>query len=137
TVGPRTIAVCGYLPARDGPGATLVEALPDAWCWGAPVPGGLFSAMVFLDPDTKPGLRRSELEVLWRARLSRAGLFAGLADSPLVGPVLARDATTYHATDPIGEDYVRVGEASFSLDPLSSTGVEKAMHTGLAAALAL
>src|SRR5205823_794692 len=76
-------------------------------------------------------------EVLWRARLSRAGLFAGLADSPLVGPVLARDATTYHATDPIGEDYVRVGEASFSLDPLSSTGVEKAMHTGLAAALAL
>jgi 2-polyprenyl-6-methoxyphenol hydroxylase-like FAD-dependent oxidoreductase len=137
TVGPRTVALCGYLQSRDCPHDTLVEALPDAWCWGAPVPGGLFSTMVFLDADTVPGLRRTGLETLWRARLAGAELFAGLSRSPLVRPVLARDATTYHAADPIGEDFVRVGEASFSLDPLSSTGVEKAMHSGLVAAIAL
>ncbi len=61
----------------------------------------------------------------------------GLArDSALVGPVLACDATTFCATDPIGETFVRVGEACFSLDPLSFTGVEKAMQTGLIAATA-
>lgn len=136
-VGPRTVALCGYLRARDCPRETLVEALPDAWCWGAPVPGDLFSTMVFLDAETVPGLRRSELDALWRARLAGAELFVGMSRSPLVRPVLARDATTYHTTDPIGEDFIRVGEASFSLDPLSSTGVEKAMRAGLVAAIAL
>jgi hypothetical protein len=48
-----------------------------------------------------------------------------------------RDATTYFAGDPIGEDQIRVGEASFALDPLSSTGVEKAMHSGLIAGTAI
>jgi flavin-dependent dehydrogenase len=37
----------------------------------------------------------------------------------------------------IGEDQIRVGEASFALDPLSSTGVEKAMHSGLIAGTAI
>jgi hypothetical protein len=136
-VGPRTVALCGYLRPPDCPRDTLVEALPDAWCWGAPVPGGLFSAMVFLGADTTPGLRRSGLEALWRARLAASELFAGLSGCPLARPVFACDATTYGAADPIGEDFARVGEASFSLDPLSSTGVEKAMQTGLVAAIAL
>jgi len=93
--------------------------------------------MVFLDADTTPGLRRDGLEALWRARLAGAELFGGLSRCPLVYSLFARDATTFQATDPIGENFVRVGEASFSLDPLSSTGVEKAMQTGLVAAVVL
>ncbi len=136
-VSPRSVALCGDLDGRDGPRATMVEALRDAWCWGAPVPGGRFSAMVFLDPGSLHRVRPEALETLWRAHLAHSELFAGLAGARVTGQVFACDASTWYATDPIGPGFVRVGEASFSLDPLSSTGVEKALQTGILAGIAI
>jgi hypothetical protein len=136
-VSQRTLALCGYLQGQGCPQATLVEALRDSWCWGAPVPGGLFSTMVFLDPSALPPLEPGTLEKYWRGQLAKAELFADISRLPLVGTVFGRDATTYYATDPIGRRFIKVGEASFSLDPLSSTGVEKAMQSGVIAAIAL
>jgi 2-polyprenyl-6-methoxyphenol hydroxylase-like FAD-dependent oxidoreductase len=136
-VSPPTVAICGHLRLQGDPRATLVEALCDGWCWGAPVSGGSFSAMVFLDPGTVRQEWTGTLEVAWRSYLARAELFAGISGWPLVRPLSAHAATTYYVTDPIGPDFVKVGEASFRLDPLSSTGVEKAMQTGCTAATAL
>jgi 2-polyprenyl-6-methoxyphenol hydroxylase-like FAD-dependent oxidoreductase len=136
-ISSRTVALCGYLRGQGCPQSTLVEALCDAWCWGAPIPGGLFSTMVFLDPDTLRRLRREAFEKFWRSQLLKTELFTNISRLPLVGPLIARDATTYFAVDPIRPYLIRVGEASCSLDPLSSTGVEKAMQTGLIAAIAL
>ena len=135
---PRTLALCGYVSSDTCPGATLVEALSDSWCWGAPIPGAQFSMMVFLDPQRAPrGGGHRALEKLWRRELARADLFCDVSHLPLTGSVRACDATVYYTNEPIGLDFVRVGEAAFSLDPLSSTGVEKAMQTGLAAAVTL
>jgi flavin-dependent dehydrogenase len=136
-VSPPTVALCGYLRGAACPQETLVEALPDGWCWGAPIPGGLFSAMVFSDPAALRPFRGAGLEAIWRSQLAKAELFATIAQVPHVGCVVARNATAYCSIDAIGPSFVRVGEASFSLDPLSSTGVEKAMRSGLTAAIAL
>ena len=136
-VSPRTLALCGNLPSERCPKATLVEAIPDGWCWAAPIPGGVFSTMVFLDRDNLWPLRREKLESTWRSELAKGELFAALSDLPLVGRLISCDATTYFAEDPIREDLIRVGEAGFALDPLSSSGVEKAMHGGLVAATAV
>jgi hypothetical protein len=137
SVSPPTVAICGHLQLQGHPRATLIEALCDGWCWGARVPDGLFSAMVFLDPGTLRQGWTGTLEVAWRSYLARAELFAGISGWPLVRSLSAHTATTYYVTDPIGPDFVRVGEASFSLDPLSSTGVEKAMQSGCTAATVL
>jgi flavin-dependent dehydrogenase len=136
-VSARTVALCAYMQGQECPQETLVEALSDAWCWGSPIPGGLFSAMVFLDPQSLGPVCHGTLEESWRSRLAKAELFETISQLPLVRPVVAREATMYSAVDPISQYLVRVGEASFSLDPLSSTGVEKAMQTGLVAAIAL
>jgi hypothetical protein len=136
-VSPHTTALCGYVPAQFCPRATLVEATFDGWNWGAPIPGRLFSAMVFLDSRTLRNLRPESVEAIWRSRLARGGLFRGVSELPAVSPVIACDATTYCTLEPVGSCFVKVGEASFSLDPLSSTGVEKAMCSGLTAATAL
>jgi flavin-dependent dehydrogenase len=93
--------------------------------------------VAFLDRDSIWPLQRSRLEALWRSTLAKAELFSRIASAPLVDTLSSHDATTYFAQDPIGEDQIRVGEACFSLDPLSSTGVEKAMHSGLIAATAI
>ena len=136
-MSPGTVALCGYLPGRCCPRETMVEALRDSWCWGAPIPGGLFSVMLFLDSRTLRPFCRETLEQFWRLKLVEAELFERIARLPLVRPLSAFDASVYSASDPISPFLIRVGEASLSLDPLSSTGVEKAMQTGLIAAIAL
>jgi flavin-dependent dehydrogenase len=136
-LAPRTMALCGHLNLRHPARASLVEAISDGWCWGAPIPGGLFSAMIFLDPQSLRGTRRAGLESIWRSYLARTELFADLARAPAAGPIVACDASAYGDEHPVSPGLVRVGEANFALDPLSSTGLEKAMQTGLLAALAL
>src|SRR4029077_16147210 len=97
-----TIAVCGHLRCPPGADEVLVEALPDGWCWGAPVPGGKFSAMVFVDPERLRTVRRDRLHELWRSQLARTELLAAVSECPLDGAVQARDATSYAAADAMG-----------------------------------
>jgi len=136
-VSPPTIALCGYVRNDGNPRAVRTEAISDGWCWGAPVPGHLFSAMVFLSPEAVRRRENVSLEGLWRMKLARAVLFEWAATLPLIGPLSLYDATTDFATDFISANFMRIGEASFTLDPMSSSGVEKAMHTACTAAIAL
>jgi hypothetical protein len=53
----------------------------------------------------------------------------------LVGPVVAYDSTSRSVSNPLETDLVRVGEASLSLDPLSSQGIQMALAAGLQAAV--
>jgi flavin-dependent dehydrogenase len=136
-LSPSTIAIWGQLRGLPHSPATLVEAIPDGWCWGAPVPGGTFSTMIFMDADRLRLVRRESLERLFRSQLAGTELFAAMSEWPLAGPLTARDATSYFSTEPIGTSFTRVGETNYALDPLSSTGVEKAMQCGNVAAIAI
>jgi len=134
---PRTLglhAVCQPGPAPDGT-QTRIDALAGGWLWGAHLPGGGFRAMAFVDPAAlrAAGGDRSRLV---HGLLSASPLFAELACGT-VGRVQACDATCYAAPAPIDATSVRVGEAAFAIDPLSSSGVQTAIGTGLAAAAAV
>jgi hypothetical protein len=110
-----------------------VEAAPDCWYWGAPLPDGTFNAMVFVDPETlrARSVQKRGLETFYRELIGRSGLLAGCIHPTLSGPVMARDATCYADPEPIAEDFIKVGEAGFAIDPLSSAGVQKALQTAL------
>lgn len=133
----RTLALHGYLRGEGLPDVTQVEAVENGWLWGAKLADGTFSAMVFVDPEAVAGAGRAGLEPLFRARLAASRLFEAGARADLVGGVRARDATAYADPGSIGVDFIKVGEAGFALDPLSSTGVEKAMQTALTGSLAV
>lgn len=131
------VALTGYF--RDVPPAyasARVEARADGWLWGAPLPDGRFSAMAFGDAAALPARERWEAEL--RERLSRSELLHACAAAALAGPVRARDASALHRDLPIGaegEPWLRVGDASFAIDPLSSQGVQAAMSSALHAAV--
>ncbi len=135
--GVHTIALCGWLrDVRLGGLEARVEAGDAEWYWGAPLPGGLFSAMVFVDAERCRGLGGpAGWERLYRAALARSTLLHRCLGGTLTGRVTARDATPYAAADPIGPDYLRVGEACFGIDPLSSQGVQAAMTQALQASI--
>ena len=121
-------------PAPAG-AQTRIEALDDGWLWGARLPGGGFRAIAFVDPETLVAAGRDR-ERLYRRLLAGSSLFADLGAGP-AGRVQACDATSYVAATPIDAQSVKVGEAAFAIDPLSSSGVQTAIQTGLAAAAAV
>lgn len=131
---PRMLAlhaICRPAPAPDG-AQTRIDALADGWLWGAHLPCGGFRAMAFIDPSTLRAAGGERARLL-RRLLAASSLFAELA-SAAAGPVSVCDATCYAAPAPIDGTSVRVGEAAFAIDPLSSSGVQTAIGTGLAAA---
>jgi flavin-dependent dehydrogenase len=123
---------------RGGPGGsgagdprTLVEAVADGWWYTARMPGGEQVAIAFGDARDP-----------WhRATRSTAGFLAHLAGTCHVrrsildagarqqGPLLTRAAPSTLAARVTGPGWLAVGDAAFSLDPLSSQGLLTALSS--------
>lgn len=127
-----TLALYGYWAGLPVEGPILrVEAGPEEWYWGGPLPGGLFNAMVFVDPG-RGGIRGQRMmEAFYLSCIARSSLLRRCLGGQLRGPVRACDASCRVSEEPVAERLIRVGEASFRIEPLSSQGVQAAMTSGL------
>jgi flavin-dependent dehydrogenase len=129
----RTVALWVHVNANNEC-ATRLEAIPEGWLWAAPIANNKISLLFFCEPSHIRQSSDRDLERLLRERMTKTTLFSGLAQAKFLGSVSACDATCTYARDPSGADYVLAGEASYSLDPLSSTGVEKALQSAITSA---
>jgi flavin-dependent dehydrogenase len=120
-------------PHRFGP-ETRVESGDAEWFWGAPLPDGSYNATVLIDPRR---YRERERPALYEALLGRSKLLRECLGEERLTRVAVCDATPYRAVEMIPPRVVKVGEAAFALDPLSSQGVQTAMGSGLHAAAAI
>lgn len=128
---PRTVAVWAYWRGVEPPDRlACIEAGSESWCWGVPLPGDLFNAVAF--SDFSRGAAAG-----YRDRLGRSSLLRHCLSGTIDGRIRGCDATSYAVNDPIGPDYVRVGEASYAIDPLSSQGVQHALTSALGGSAAL
>jgi flavin-dependent dehydrogenase len=137
--GPRTLALHATwrTGAPAGDAQTRIDALADGWLWGARLPGGAFRAIAFCDPQALLAEGRDRTR-LYRRLLGASPVFADVAASGSIeGGVRACAATTYAAEVAVDETAIRLGEAAFAIDPLSSSGVQTAIQTALAAAAAV
>jgi choline dehydrogenase-like flavoprotein len=130
---PPTIAIWGHLPADLMPADTLIEATEKGWIWGSPTPGRQFRIIAFTGCQE---LRGNTVPGIFNTLLSQTQLFqrAGYYN---MSDLQTCTVFTYAHTSPWQDNYLRLGEAAFSLDPLSSTGVEKAMRFSLQAVIAV
>jgi flavin-dependent dehydrogenase len=133
---PSTVALSGHWRHTSlVPGPSRIEAGKTCWYWGAPRPDGAFCAMVFVDGERCRGRRRHELEADYRRWLADSTLLAACLSGTLEGGVRLHEATPRQSADCVTESSIKVGEASFSLDPLSSQGVQAAMSSAIQAAI--
>jgi flavin-dependent dehydrogenase len=138
--GIGTLALWGYWEQSCLAGTeTRVEAGTEEWFWGAPLPDGTFNATVFVDTATYRTFFQilGSPEAVYRHLLRRSELLNPCLTGRLVGGAKTCDATPYSANDPVFPGGLRIGEASFSVDPLSSQGVQAAVGSGLHAAAVL
>lgn len=118
---------------EDGPRANLVEARHDGWLWGARRPDGRFRVMAFTDPRAVRALGPAH----WlHAQLASSRLFAAAARVLRPQALCACAATPGQDAASWQPGFIKTGDAAFSIDPLSSSGVEKAMRFALQSAVA-
>ncbi|HEX2120397.1 MAG TPA: NAD(P)/FAD-dependent oxidoreductase, partial [Thermoanaerobaculia bacterium] len=105
---------------------TLVEAAENGWWYSAPIPGGRLAAMFVTD----------RADAAWappvqtRERIETHGY-------ALAEPPRWVDASSARLDRVAGDDWLAVGDAATSLDPLSSHGLGNAIAGGMNAARAI
>lgn len=130
--GPRTLALYAYWRGRSLPQNPRIEAGRDAWYWGVPLPDGTFNALVFVDAKRArgPGSLRERFEQL----LLGSSLAAYCRDAHMLGSVRAHDATAYLDSGCVTRASIKIGDTALAIDPISSSGVQKAIQSAVAAA---
>ncbi|HEY0586599.1 MAG TPA: tryptophan 7-halogenase [Pseudoduganella sp.] len=137
---PRLAALWGEVDQTalaELDGATQVEALEHGWLWAGCLPGRRYRLMLVCDPLAARQAMPSGPEARLRAACAASRLLRAAAALPLLGAVQMCSATPYLAPDSWQEGRLKLGDAAFALDPVSSSGVEKAMRFSLQAAAAL
>jgi hypothetical protein len=110
---------------------TRIEAGTEHWYWAAPLPDGSVNATVFVSPERCRNIRRFSLEELYLQLLDESQLLSECLHGQLTTTVQVCSATASRVLEPIGTDWIKIGEAALAYDPLSSQGVQNAMSSGL------
>jgi hypothetical protein len=134
-VSAPLLALCAEWTAAEGEIEGCVEAGEDEWFWQAPIGRGTSVVAVFLDPKRLSGTTRESIATAYHALLARFRLFRAGRGGRVLGGIAACDASSRYAEQPAGPDFLRVGDANLSVDPLSSQGIQLAVATGLQAAI--
>lgn len=137
SISAPTLALWAYWKNAEITGAaTRVESGAREWFWGAPLPDGTFNATVFMDPRSyRKGIEKNGTRsVFYESLLSGSGLLRRCMSGTRAGAVSVCDATCYMAEEIVTSDTIKIGEAAFTIDPLSSQGVQTAIGTAQHAA---
>ena len=119
------------------PPAMLVESVQDGWWYSAPLPDQRIVVAYMTDADL---LQKSDGPLLIRfaALLSAAAQTATRLQSYTLDSEPTVSAANSSRLDQMwGDNWVAVGDAAMTVDPLSSQGVYKAMKSGSLAARAI
>jgi len=128
----RTLAMRGLWRGRMLPAEARLEAIEDGWLWGSPIGAERYAVMAVVDADTPLGIGR------YLTSLGGSQLFRELDSLAQLGEDLDySEATCYAARSACEDGIVRVGDASYSLDPLSSAGLHTALGSAMHAAAAI
>lgn len=131
TTGPATLALHAYWKGAALPAHPVIRAGDAAWYWAVPLPDGTCHLQVFVDAKQFGALPKATLEARYLELLGHSGFNTGVCQSP----VQATDATPHVALNAATPSSIALGETALALDPLSSSGVQKAIQTSLAGAV--
>ncbi len=133
--GASTLAVYGYWRGKSLPALPRIEAARDSWYWGVPLPDGTYNTLVFVDPAWLRSTPGSTMSERFLKLIDRSGLMQDCRELELIEPVRAVDATSYLSNDCVAPTRMQLGDAALAIDPISSSGVQKAIQSALSGAI--
>jgi flavin-dependent dehydrogenase len=133
--GASTLALYGYWRGASLPTMPRIEAGQDGWYWGVPLPDGTYNTLVFVDPGWFRSAPGATMVERFLRLIDRSGLMEECRDVELIAPVRAIDATPYLSSDCVAPTRIQLGDAALAIDPISSSGVQKAIQSALSGAI--
>lgn len=132
-IAPPSVAIWTHIRADLMPEETHIKAIEEGWIWGSPVAGNRYRLMAFTDI-----VKGKNLTLQFSKMLEKAGLLTSLQNNwkDLLQTQTCH-VNSYVHSQPWNNQFIKLGEAAFTLDPLSSTGVEKAMRFSMQTAIAI
>ena len=124
-------------PASSGDGSVIVEATDDGWWYTAPVPGGGRLTLLMTDADIcrARGLNRP---AVWLAAAQATVLTSErVGGAEPDGPVRSHAAFSARHRRTDRRPWLTVGDAALAVDPLTGSGIVRALRTASAAANAI
>jgi flavin-dependent dehydrogenase len=135
-VAPTTVAISAYWRnAVFRSGETILEAAPDHWLWGGKLPGGKFNVTVFFDPKINFVRSSNKIIEYYHSAIDRSQLLRKSRKGELIGNISAFDVTPYYYETPVQQNFIKIGEANFGIDPISSQGVQCAILNAVQGAI--
>lgn len=116
---------------------TCLESGSNYWFWGAKLKEGVFHATLFMDPELSRIPGGDGLVRLYKYYLGKAQLFKKCLRGKIKGNLLANDVTPFYYEKPVGVNYIKVGESSAGLDPISSQGIQSSMTGAIQTAIVI
>lgn len=132
-IAPSAIAVWTHIDNNAVYNEAFIEAVDKGWLWGSPVSGNRYRIMTFTDPITI----KNNSKLLLADLVSKTKLFTPFRNKISSSFIETCSVTSFVNQEPWNNQFIKIGEAAFTLDPLSSTGVEKAMRFSLQVAIAI
>lgn len=119
--------------------ATIIEAVPGGWWYATLLADRRLALNFYSDPDLLPR-RIGQRQDLWQALVADTRYVCQWVESAgyaLCGPPGLASAGTVWLEHAAGADWMAVGDAAISFDPLSAHGMTTALWTGVEAAKAV
>jgi len=137
-VRDRLVGVATYYERGPEPGAYMqIEAAADGWWYSAPLPAGRMVVMLMTDADIC-GRRRFADAAGWDQRLGEAQQTRERIEGwRRIGAPRVFSAVSHRLRRPPAARWLATGDAAIAVDPLSSSGLTRALLTGYAAAHAM
>jgi len=133
---PNTIATYGFWNQKmKGSDASFIEAGENEWFWGAPINKDQYVACIFSDAEAIKSY--DSIDRFYHEKINQftlLNLHQNISKSDHF-KVVSCSSTAYKDEKPIGKNYIKVGDAAFSLDPISAQGVQKAIKSAYQGAI--
>jgi flavin-dependent dehydrogenase len=129
--GPSTLALHAYWAGLGLPAHPRIEAGDGQWFWGVPLPDGVYNTLVFIDPRDLRAMPGS-LSTKFHRLIAASSLLPSGVQARVAGRIRVTDATPYLDDESVTDGAIKVGDAALAIDPLSSSGVQKAIQSALA-----
>lgn len=133
----RLFAVARFFRDGDETGSlqAMAEAVAEGWWYAARLPRQRLIAMYVTDRE---GLRRMGADAsAWQSALAATQLVAssfGLLPAMPEGGLIIRPIFSARLDYRAGPDWIAIGDAAASFDPIAAQGIHKALSDGIAAA---
>lgn len=132
----RLVGVAAHFSAPPSPGGfTLVEAVEDGWWYSAPIPGDRLVVIFMSDSDLLRPRQAPQLAP-WLVRLRQTHHTADRCrgGEPIWGPCVFSAASHRLRVIESTAPWLAVGDAALGVDPLSSSGISRALKSAQRAA---